>query len=153
MQTGCTQLIVAAGQESEKDVLRKSLLFSGSRCVGRLDALGLARRRFSAYLRMSIFSKGGFDLLLAVEDRVNLPILLGSRVVAVERFIDGAENDMKWNAGVLPAFYQRPVQCGDQHVFAAPAHELFLDLGEVVEVVQTFGGRSTAIVDAIQWVE
>ena len=151
MQTGCTKLIIAPSQESEKDILRESLRFSGLHSVARFVVLRLAGRWLPAYLRKSILGKGGFDLLLAIEDRINLAVLLGSRVVAVEGFIDGAENDMKWNAGVLPAFYQRPIQGGDEHMLAAPAHELFLDLGEVVEVVQTLGGRSGAIVDAVQW--
>ena len=149
METSCAKFILAPAQESEKHILRKSFLFNGLAGFAHLLALGGAWLRVAPDLCKSVFSKSGFDLLLAVKDRVNLPVLLRSRVIPVESFIYGAEDDMKWNASSLPALHKCPVESGDQHVLAAAAHEFFLDLGKVVEVVQALGGRG-AIFDAVQ---
>src|SRR5205814_353873 len=110
------------------------------------------RSRVPAHLCKAIFGKSGFDLLLAIEDRINLAILLDPRVVAVEGLIDCAEYDVKWDTGVFPAFDEGPVQSRDQHMLPAPADELLLDLGEIVEVVQPFGRSWAAVgVGAFQW--
>src|SRR5687767_10289083 len=84
------------------------------------------------------FQKLRLDLFTAIKqtlDRSRARIL----VVAVENALDRANHDVKRNAAVLPAFDHCPVDRREQKVLPASANERFLDLGEVVVVVQISG--------------
>lgn len=129
------KFIVTSRKEGEEYILRKGLHFPA--CAA-LFCLGEAAGRITADLRKAIIRKDGFDLLLAIKNRVDLAMLLSARVVGIERLIDGAENDMKRDSGVLPTFDQRPVHRRNQQRLPPPPDKLLLDFREIIEIVQPF---------------
>src|SRR5215510_1680588 len=144
------KLLIASRQEIENNLFRECGLLS--RGPSARVGLRLLRRACPSDLRVPIFGVRRLHRLLAIEDRVDQSVLASARVIIVKGLGDASQNYMKRDAGVFPAFDKRPVDWRDQHVLAPPAHELFLDFGEIVKVVESLGGSSAVVVDAFQWV-
>lgn len=58
-----------------------------------------------------------------------------ARLVLVEGGVDPAQDGFERDAGVAPGFNKRPVECREQQEGSAATLEMFLNLGEVVEVI------------------
>src|ERR1041385_6687254 len=72
-------------------------------------------------------------------------MLVRAGIVGVEYFVYSPQNNVKRDAGVLPAFNQGPVEGRDEHVLAASAHKLIFDLGEIIEIVQLVGWTGAVV--------
>ena len=78
----------------------------------------------------------GFDLLAAVKEALDSARSGGLLVKNVKNRFDRPDHDVQRYAAVLPRLDQRPIQRAQEKILAPAADKGFLDLCEVIVVIQ-----------------